>query len=108
MFVKLFAIFRVTQTNFLCDFHLTKFYQFFAVPEMVRNNDKHFDKQKSKHFWQITYQTLSNSKKPNRPLRYLKDRFAVLNWTLSNCPGAPPGARTLDPNIKSVVLYQLS
>ena len=23
-------------------------------------------------------------------------------------PGAPSGARTLDPNIKSVVLYQLS
>ena len=25
-----------------------------------------------------------------------------------NCLCAPPGARTLDPNIKSVVLYQLS
>ena len=70
--------------------------------------DKHFSKQKSKHFLQITYQTLSNSKKLNRPLRYLKDRFAILSWTLLNCPGAPPGARTLDPNIKSVVLYQLS
>ena len=28
--------------------------------------------------------------------------------TLSDRLCAPPGARTLDPNIKSVVLYQLS
>ena len=36
------------------------------------------------------FQTLSYPKKPNRPLSYLKDRFAILYWTLSNCPGAPP------------------
>ena len=30
------------------------------------------------------------------------------NFKLTACFGDPPGARTQDPNIKSVVLYQLS
>ena len=36
--------------------------------------------------------------------RYNEKRSSFLNSFSS----APPGARTLDPNIKSVVLYQLS
>ena len=43
----------------------------------------------------INFQTLSYPKKPKRPLSYLKDRFAILYWTLSNCPGAPPGSTFL-------------
>ena len=37
-------------------------------------------------------------------------RISILQKSSSflNCLCAPPGARTLDPNIKSVVLYQLS
>ncbi len=33
--------------------------------------------------------------------------FSVLRWKFGLL-GDPPGARTQDPNIKSVVLYQLS
>ena len=43
-------------------------------------------------FSKINFQTLSYHKRLNRPLSYLKDRFAILYWTLSYRPGAPPGS----------------
>ena len=49
---------------------------------------------------------------PNRP-RFTKKRVLNIHKNKesgTNVPdsGGPSGARTLDPNIKSVVLYQLS
>ena len=49
----------------------------------------------------IPFYTQTASDTPQRP-------FGILKKAVLNRLGAPSGARTLDPNIKSVVLYQLS
>ncbi len=50
--------------------------------------------------------TVLKTKSPCTSLTY-KD-FLLLRRSKKTGFSAPPGARTLDPNIKSVVLYQLS
>ena len=61
-------------------------------------------------FWNSSHDRTTEPA-PNSQTHIASDREQIKQKSSSflNCfSGAPPGARTLDPNIKSVVLYQLS
>ena len=44
----------------------------------------------------------------NTKAKMLSEALKQIQPLVGGCISAPSGARTLDPNIKSVVLYQLS